>query len=86
MIKDALDLQHIISVFDQALYAKATEIKWKHQDKFSSIENGRISCICNFLGIICKRFKDAGLRDLGVETGIIAEGSIDSVLDGHKYK
>ena len=37
MIKDALDLQHIICVFDQALYAKAAEIKWKHPDMFSSI-------------------------------------------------
>ena len=37
MIKDALDLQHVVSVFDQALYAKAAEIKWKHPDKFSSI-------------------------------------------------
>ena len=73
----ALDLQHIICVFDQALYAKAAEIKWKHPDKFSSIENGRISYICNFLGIIGKRFKDAGLRDLGVEAGVLAEGSIE---------
>lgn len=27
-------------------------------------------------------FKDAGLRDLAVESGIVAEGSIKSVLSG----
>ena len=35
--------------------------------------------------MIVKRFKDARLRDLWVEAGVIAEGTIDSVLDGHKY-
>ena len=29
-IKETLNLQSIVVVFDQALYAKATEIKWKH--------------------------------------------------------
>ena len=30
-------------------------------------------------------FCDAGLRDLAVESGMIAEGSIDKVLDGKEY-
>ena len=36
-IREALKLKSIILVFDQALYAKATEIAWKHPDKFSDI-------------------------------------------------
>ena len=40
--------------------------------------------ICNFQGIIGKRFRDAGLRDLAVESEVIAEGSVDNVLDGHQ--
>lgn len=46
---------------------------------------GVFHTICNFLGIIGKRFLDAGLRDLAVESEIIAEGSIDRVLNGHQY-
>ena len=37
------------------------------------------------MSIIGKRFKDAGLRDLAVESEVIAEGSVDGVLDGRKY-
>ena len=36
-IGEALELKSIVLVFDQALYAKATEIAWKHPDKFSDI-------------------------------------------------
>ena len=41
--------------------------------------------ICNLLSTIGKRFQDAGLRDLSVESGVIAEGSISGVMEGHKY-
>ena len=41
--------------------------------------------ICNFLGILGKRFQDAGLRDLCIEAGIVAEGSVTRVLKGRHY-
>ena len=31
------------------------------------------------------RFGDAGLRDLAVEPGAVADGSINGVLEGRKY-
>ena len=34
-VKESLSLKSIMVVFDQALYAKATEIIWKHKEKFS---------------------------------------------------
>ena len=37
------------------------------------------------LAIMRKRFGDAGLRDVAVESGVIADGSIAGVLDGRKY-
>ena len=37
------------------------------------------------LAVIGKRFGDAELRDLSVESGVIADGSIAGVLDGKKY-
>ena len=36
-IKETLNLQSITVVFDQALYAKATEIKWKHREQFKDV-------------------------------------------------
>ncbi|XP_053399793.1 uncharacterized protein LOC123523028 [Mercenaria mercenaria] len=82
-----LDVKEIVCVFDQALYAKAAEIIWKNVETFKSviIRLGVFHTICNFMGIIGKRFKDAGLRDLAVESLVVAEGSIDGVLEGRKY-
>lgn len=41
--------------------------------------------VCMFLSVIGKRFQDAGLRDVCVESGVIAEGSVSGVLEGRKY-
>ena len=47
---------------------------------------GLFHTTCNLLSIIGKRFQDAGLRDLCVESGVIAEGSVAAgVMDGCKY-
>ena len=35
--------------------------------------------------MIGKRFQDAGLRDLCVESGVLAEGSVAGLMAGHKY-
>ena len=86
-IKESLDLKEIVCVFDQALYAKAVDITWKHPDNFQPIalKMAVFHTICNYLGIIGKRFLDAGLRDLAVESEVIAEGSVDRVLNGQQY-
>ena len=46
---------------------------------------GVFHTICTMLAITRKRFGDAGLRDVAVESGVIADGSIAGVLDGRKY-
>ena len=65
----------VVCVFDQALYAKVTEILWKDEEKMRTIivRMGAFHTICNFLATNGKRFKDAGLRDVAVESAVIAE-------------
>jgi len=46
---------------------------------------GRFYTICTLLGIIRKRFQDARLRDLCVESQVIAKGSVSGVPEGRKY-
>lgn len=86
-IKEALQLKSIVLVFDQALYAKATEIVWKHPDHFSDIvlRMGVFHTVCTLLSIIGKRFQGAGFRDIGIESGVMAEGSATGVFEGRKY-
>ena len=70
-IMQYLHLENIVCVFDQALYAKAVEIIWKHSDKFQTkiiIRLGVFHMTCMFLSTIGKRFQDAGLRDLFVSS------------------
>ena len=85
-IMQSLQLQNIVCVLDQALYAKAAEIVWKHE-KFKNIviRMGVFHTICNLLSIIGKRFQDAELRDLCVEAGVLAEGSVAGLMAGRKY-
>ena len=87
LIRKELHLETIVVVMDQALYAKATEITWKHRELFSNIllRMGTFYTICNALAIIGKRFRDAGLKDICEEAGVVAEGSINGVLDGKHY-
>ena len=40
---------------------------------------------CTMLSITGKRFKDTGLEDLCVESGVIAEGSVAEVLQGRRF-
>ena len=54
--------------------------------KFPGIEfSGTMQTLVDLLSITGKHFQVAGLRDLCIESGVIAEGSIAGVLDGQKY-
>ena len=75
-IRSALQLDNIAVVFDQA---------WKHPEQYGTLKlnmMGDFHSICNLLSTIGQLFGDAGLRDLAVESGVIAKGSINKVLDG----
>ena len=54
--KQVLELKSIVLVFDQALYAKAKEIVWKHPDHFSDIvlRMDVFHTVCTLLSIIGK--------------------------------
>ena len=86
-IRKVLNLKEIVVVIDQALYAKAAEIKWQHPNTCSSIilRLGTLHTICYLMSIIGKRFEDAGLKDLGIESGMIAEASKQNFLTGNIY-
>ena len=86
-IKDSLQLNAMVVGFEQQIYAKATEIKWKHSEQFGDIivRRGAFHTICTLLGINGKGLQGAGLRDLCLESQVIAEGSVSGGLEGRKY-
>ena len=72
---------YIVVIFDQAIYAKATEIDWKRDERFRHfvIRKGALHIICLLLGIIRKRFQGAGFKNLCRESQVIAESYVSEL-------
>ena len=86
-IMHSLKLTSITCVFDQAIYCKALEIKSKNSDLYKPIvlRLSTFHTLCTLISIIGKRFQDAGLRDLCIESGVVAEGSVSALMEGRSY-
>ena len=86
-IRDRLNLKTVACVFDRAFYAKTAEVYWKHKTIFSGLVlmTGGFHLLIMLLGVIGSRFGDAGLKELAVESDIVAVGAIEKVLSGKHY-
>ena len=82
-----LGLDDTVVVLDQAIYAKAVEVVWKHTEEFKAIvlRMGSFHITCVLLSVIGKRFRDGGLRDLLLVSGLVGSGSLNGVLEGKHY-
>ena len=62
-IVESLKLSSFICLFDQAIYSKVIEIKWKEKEKFKNgvLMTGMFHTIMMYLQILRKRFFDDGL-------------------------
>ena len=86
-IIDSLKLVTLVCVFDQAIYSKAIEIQWKDQEKFGNIVlmMGMFHMLMMYMHILSKRFSDAGMSAILIQSGAIAEGSVEKALCGKMY-
>ncbi|XDV11366.1 hypothetical protein PO909_000329 [Leuciscus waleckii] len=86
-IADRLELESIVTVYDQAIYAKAQQIRWKDQNLMQRFipRLGEFHTAMSFMAVIGKRFKEAGLQDMLIESNVVAVGSINGVISGHHY-
>ena len=78
----------VVVVCDQAVYAKAFEIyNSPLHDRLERIvlRLGAFHIIINVMAIIGHRFGSAGLRDVLIESDILATGSVDATRHGHHY-
>ena len=86
-MKESWKLSGIVCVFDQSIFAKAAEIKWRDPSKYKTcvLLLGTFHTIMMYMNVISERFNDVGLRDVLIQSGAIAEGSIDTTLMGKMY-
>ena len=73
----------IVVTFDQAIYAKAQEIIWSTNGEFSNIavHMGAFHTSMTFVAVIGKRFGDAGLMSLMVESATTALARIFDITE-----
>ena len=86
---ESLNLTETDLVLDHAIYSKAVEIIMMEQNAdlrvFINLRMGGFHAACIFLCVIGKRFADAGLKDIIVESALIGENSAQQVLKGKHY-
>ena len=83
----SLHLVSIVCVFDQAIYSTAWEINWKKPLKFRNclLMMGIFHLLANNMGILKKRFYDARMKYVLLQSATIAEGSIERALNEKIY-
>ena len=86
-IIEALKLSTMVCVFDQTIYSKAIEIKWKEQHKLKNVflMMGMFHLLMMFMHVLSKRFSATGVRDILAQSNTISEGSVDQALCGKMY-
>ena len=86
---ETLNLDVADLVLDHAIYCKALDILLKEGNEslksFINLRMGGFHASCNFLAVIGKRFGDAGLKDLIIESGLLGEGSVFQIMKGKHY-
>lgn len=86
-IRQRLNLSSVVAVFDQAMYAKASQVLWEKKEEFPCVVLmlGTFHLLLAMLAVIGKRFGDAGIKEAATLSGIVAEGSINTVISGKCY-
>ena len=76
----------MVVVMDQVIYVKAIKISWKHQ-LFQDLvfRLGTFHTNGVLLAVIGQCFGGTGLRDIVIESKVIAEGSVGNTLNGKDY-
>ena len=69
---DKLNLKYILLIFDEALYSKAQQIRWKSEEFLSKfiIRLGDFHTCMSFASAIACRFREAGLQVLRVNQSL----------------
>ena len=84
---DKLNMEQMVVVFDQALYSKAQQIRWKDSMLQRRLipRMGEFHTCMAFMATIGKMFKFSGLEDILIEARTVAPGSINGVVSGHMF-
>jgi hypothetical protein len=83
----SLGQKYTIIAGDQPLYSRGKELIWANQEDYGDVIMllGGLHVSFNFLKVIGQHMENAGLDDILVEAGILAEKSVSAAMDGKAY-
>ena len=86
-IKRADDFELQSVVFDQALYSRDEQIRWKNDlyQKQLILRMGEFHTCMAFMGVIEKMYKFSGIIDVLIDAEMVEQGCTDGVLIGQNY-
>ena len=79
--KEQLDIEKMVCAYDPM----GIQLKEPKMCYSLFLIMGTFHVLLRSLGVIGARFKDTGMRNLYIQSEIVAEGCIDSVLKGKQY-
>ena len=86
---EALNLKETAVVLDHAIYCRAVQIvmseRKTHLRSFINLRMGSFHATNVFLNVLGKRFADARLKDLIVESGFLWEDQASQMLKGKDF-
>ena len=87
---ETLGLETADLVLDHAIYSKALEILLKEGNEvlktFMNLRMGEFHVCCSFLAVIGKRFRDAMLKYLIIESGLhLGDGTVEQIMKGKQF-
>jgi len=74
-----------VVTFDLAIYSKAKEIQWLYSNaefKDLTIRIGGFHIALNFLSVICKQFKESGVQELLLKSGLYGNATVAALFNG----
>lgn len=82
-----LNIENTVITFDQALYCKAKELEWLHQDECKRfvLRLGGFHIMLNFVRVIGQRVEDSGFSDIIVESGVYSKTTCENILKGKMW-
>ena len=86
-IADHLGHDYIVLTVDQALYCKLLELKWSNEiyQRRIVLKMGGLHIAMNFQKAIGQHMSGCGIEELWIESGHLAEGPVQLVLQGKRY-
>ena len=82
--------EYMIVCFDLAVAKKAYALVWQQPQIFADVivkvGGFHITCICAFMRVVGKYVRCSGFKEILIESGISASGSIEKVMTRIHYK